>query len=787
MTQNGLRISGGVLVKNYSRDPHITIPKEVKCIGDSAFEGCYDLKSVRIPDHVTEIRGRAFKDCVHLESITIPEETAVIGEKAFANCRSLVSVKGGNNLKRIENGAFDNCVRLESFSIPDSVTEIGESAFCRCRSLASIRIPDGAGIIRSWTFFGCTNLATLAIPDSVTEIGEGAFYDCVKLNPLRIPAGVTKIGSKAFYACRSLTALSIPEKITEIGDDTFSGCSSLPYLILSGRITRLGENAFSSAAGLTVICPENSAVHQYCKENKVRFLFDYQFEAFHGMIPPGIETLSSPFLADEEKPYIFISYSHKDRDTVLGIIKTLYESGWKIWYDEGLTIGDRYDETLENHVRNCAAFLLFVSKNSVRSRYCREKEIPWAVGSGKPILKCILDQGKDIDIDGRCVAATVGVSGIESGLEKISGLKKGEKRTARGISVAVNPADRKEAGPDDDEGEGIAYCLYAEKNAAAARAILYEAKSSGCALYDAQKEGADETKLRSSPCLVVFLDQAFLSDHSLMEILTEAWRSGRDLAVCQLEEIQDKDLPPELVRLHLMQWLNFVHGMNKDMITKLARHLQKRGCRETAVLPGFDYEINEKGILLKRYTGTDPNPVIESEYSGRPVAEIGEEAFKNCGHLKTVTIRGGVTKIGNRAFMDCSGLSSVSLPDSVAEIGENAFRGCTSLPAVSIPAGMTAIQKNTFAYSGLVSMTIPDHITEIGETAFLSCKSLKTLVIPASVNHIGHMAFGCCDQVTVYCPPDSYAWKKAVTFSKKLKPLSGLNRPGFFSRLLGKK
>ena len=75
----------------------------------------------------------------------------------------------------------------------------------------------------------------------------------------------------------------------------------------------------------------------------------------------------APFLADEESPFIFISYSHKDRDTVLGIIKELYESGWKIWYDEGLTIGDSYDETLETHVRNCAAFLLFVTENSLQS------------------------------------------------------------------------------------------------------------------------------------------------------------------------------------------------------------------------------------------------------------------------------------------------------------------------------------------------------------------------------------------------------------------------------------
>ena len=38
-----------------------------------------------------------------------------------------------------------------------------------------------------------------------------------------------------------------------------------------------------------------------------------------------------------------------ETEQVLEILRDLYESGWRIWYDEGLTIGDRYDETLEAH------------------------------------------------------------------------------------------------------------------------------------------------------------------------------------------------------------------------------------------------------------------------------------------------------------------------------------------------------------------------------------------------------------------------------------------------------
>ena len=172
-------------------------------------------------------------------------------------------------------------------------------------------------------------------------------------------------------------------------------------------------------------------------------MFDYQYEAFHGLLPPGIEKLASPFPADEEKPYVFISYSHKDRDRILRIITTLYESGWKIWYDEGLTIGDRYDETLEEHVRDCAAFLLFITEQSHKSRYIIENEIPWAIRYGKPVIKCILDEGIDHEIRDGFVKATVSQSEIEPTLEKVEGLTKGERRSAKGISVLLIPMREK--------------------------------------------------------------------------------------------------------------------------------------------------------------------------------------------------------------------------------------------------------------------------------------------------------------------------------------------------------
>lgn len=137
-----------------------------------------------------------------------------------------------------------------------------------------------------------------------------------------------------------------------------------------------------------------------------------------------LKKLSSPFLADEENPFVFISYSHKDRDIILDIITPLYEAGWKIWYDEGLTIGDRYDETLKEHIRNCSVFLLFLTNHSRESRYIRENEIPWAEEFEKPIIKCMLDNNVDNEITEENVIATVLPGDIEQALLKIKYLSK---------------------------------------------------------------------------------------------------------------------------------------------------------------------------------------------------------------------------------------------------------------------------------------------------------------------------------------------------------------------------
>ena len=630
-------------------------------------------------------------------------------------------------------------------------------------------IPRGVTRIATAVFMNHYRLLHVTIPETVTAIGPSAFHGCGELREITIPGGVKIIKEDTFHGCRSLKAVMVPDGVERIDEGAFADCAELQSVTLPAGVIEIHPDAFADCPKLTVICPEDSYAHRYCDENDLSFIFDYQFEAFHGLLPPGFEKLASPFLADEEKPYIFISYSHKDRDTVLPIIKDLYESGWRIWYDEGLTIGDSYDETLEARVRECAAFLLFVSKNSLNSYYCRENEIPWAVDAGRPVIKCILDRGRDMDIPGGAVVDTVAPPRIGPVLETIPGLTRGVRRVAKGITVVVDPAERDGAG-----GDGFAYCLYDPRSAVTAKAILLEARNGGCALYDAVEQGADGERLKNCACLIVFLDKAFLTDRHLTDTLTEAYRSGRDIAVCQLDVIGDEDLPRELVGLHRMQWLNFAFGINADMNTKLARHLQKRGCRNTAALPGFRYEKTDQGIVIIRYTGMDPEPRIESAYGGTPVIQIAGSAFANCAVLKSIVIPENVTKIGDGAFESCGNLVSVTLPGSLNEIGSKAFALCGGLTEVTVPEKVTVLGDGLFAdCKGLKSAILPEGLREIGDSAFKGCENLISVNIPAGVTRIGKCAFEGCENVKTFAFPAGVTRIEEGSFRKcyRLAPI----------------
>ena len=69
----------------------------------------------------------------------------------------------------------------------------------------------------------------------------------------------------------------------------------------------------------------------------------------------------------DKKPYIFISYAHKDKKRVLPVIAELQERGYAVWYDAGIEAGSEWPRIIAERLSGCAMMIAFVSENYVVS------------------------------------------------------------------------------------------------------------------------------------------------------------------------------------------------------------------------------------------------------------------------------------------------------------------------------------------------------------------------------------------------------------------------------------
>lgn len=234
-----------------------TILPETKKIPDNLFLGCTSIIDVKIPETVTEIGQKAFKDASSVENVTFAVNTETgkvkgvekIGISAFDGCSSLQELVLPETVTEVLQGAFANegALAKADMSRAASLKKWDKESFKGDTALAEVVLPTAGGItaIPDGAFAGCTSLTgeNLKIPKNIVTITANAFKES-GLKKLYIPNQVTMIGASAFEACKNLEDVHISNNISVISQSTFKNCEKLEKIEIPVKVDQIGTNAF---------------------------------------------------------------------------------------------------------------------------------------------------------------------------------------------------------------------------------------------------------------------------------------------------------------------------------------------------------------------------------------------------------------------------------------------------------------------------------------------------------------------------------------------------------------
>ena len=230
----------------------VTLPNGITEIGKRAFYGPLYLTSIHLPSSLKKIDDYAFcffqsRQFSKLTSIAIPDSVEYIGEHAFEGNGNLKSVTLSKNMKKIEAYAFSEC-GINSLEIPAGVTEIGDYAFSS-NALTSVALPDtllkigNCAFANGFVYDEQMGNRSVSVPDSVTEIGAGAFKGCF-LQDIKLPEQAKLYGLSAFSG-NNLTSVIFPEGVESLTTPAIMGNEKLNRLYLPKSLKELSPLAIA--------------------------------------------------------------------------------------------------------------------------------------------------------------------------------------------------------------------------------------------------------------------------------------------------------------------------------------------------------------------------------------------------------------------------------------------------------------------------------------------------------------------------------------------------------------
>ena len=747
----------------------LDIPQSVRLVGNSAFEGNYNLKYAIVPDGITNMGEMVFANCDRVillcKASSTPDSWSAKWNYCFDNYtldvywsfdRFMQSdgvkyavMKDGKMLALsydetvadvvLQNGTvalspniFRDNKNIESIVIPEGVTHISDWAFQNCESLMSVKLPSTLKSIGMGAFMH-SGIEEIILPDGLTEIGNEAFAECRYLEKVILPDGIKTLNEYVFRSCEALRSIIIPEGVTHIDNGAFAYCYKLEEVVLPSTLKVIDYEAFGCCHALEKITLPNKL------ETIGASAFNYIGFKGYFVIPQSVTKIGEN------------AFENMADSVILCVFHTDKPAGWnKRWngYENPTEILWNFKEIYEQG----GVTYLALNDGTVVAIKCSAE-----------VSEVVIPEGVS-EISDYCFQNCVALKSVKlpSTLKKIGKYAFYNS----GISSIEIPDSVIEIGE-----EAFGYCSSLVSAKLPARMDTIPKKlfcNCGELLSIVIPEGVVEigsdafrscNKLKTvvlPSTLKIIGDAAFGWCYGLETIvLPEGLEKIGKEAFCNDYNITGYlVIPPNVVEIGE----NAFGNMSSNLILCMSHaskpagwHSASNGNNNPSKIIWNFKEIYEQGGVT--YLALNDGTVVAIKCSAEVsevvipegVNEIADNCFAGCSALEIVKLPSTLKKIGDGAFIDCKALESIVIPEGVSEIADNCFAGCTALESVNLPSTLKKIGIRAFADCRLFeSIVIPEGVEEIGTDAFRECNKLKTVVLPSTLKTIGDAAFGWC-------------------------------------------
>lgn len=652
---------------------------------------------VVIPDGVTEIGEKVFKENNTLKSVSFPESLQIIGIEAFANCSGLTAVTIPSGVKEIRFCAFDWCKNLKEVRICDleawckiafggayancgNPLSAGASLYVDGKELKDLLVPEGVETIGNYAFYHCVSLESVTLPAEITEIGEYSFFDCTNLTRVSLSPGVTSIGNGAFCGCKKLSELNIPVGVSSIGEVAFCRCKKLSDLTLPEEVEILGEQAFGDCGKLKVSLPSSLKRPKPDMFGRLWRKAPFSGSTCSVRVEKWSSLLTKMMEGCTIEEIVTSNYGLVPAEILLPVAaKMMNKKGWDPASDSGKALLDGLSKCAEKQ-RSVALtnpeWLQLLCDNKLIKAKDLDAFLAEAEKQSSTECKAIL-----LNYENTLGSETVTKARV----------KKEKEKEAYEDALVERAAAR-----DPSKGiEGMTFVITGQLKAwpkvwSSRKEVEAYLTRYGAKLGDSLTKETDYLVTNDADSDSAKNEKAGKLG---VEVITEE----------EFNRMVGRRFPDEET-VRVPAWVKTI---------------------EPAAFSFPDWESWKK-------TGYKRLKEVELPEG---LTAIGEKAFAGAENLEKIDIPGSVTSIERYAFAACSGLSELTLPKDLQSIGSRAFDGC----------------------SGLKRILVPEGVTTIGIGAFGNCANLEELVLPASVEQIELMAFDGCPKLTIHAQAGSFA------------------------------